>query len=644
MEFVEPKEIIRANELLQEAKFEEALRLMNNLENRKNLSQLETVSCYNLKSFLFWLMGKRDDCIEYAKKAFQTSQGLKLSFQLLDAYLVRTFAYLLERNYNTALNLSKKCGNLFNIIGQHTSKGYLKRKVKVLSVKGVAYEMTGKLDRALEYANQALVLSKELDLNIETIEILSHLYSIYYEKGNLGLAQESCENCLKLAKQIDYKTYKSFCYTALGVICYIKGEIDQAVTYHKQALEIATTLKDDYLMGACYVNLGEAYIQQGEFDLAQDSLEKSYRFFNGGWTALGGLFELAIEKSDLESARNYLDQLNLLSEKEEYKLIYVWYQIYHAILLKLSPRSLNRGKAEQILKEIVDGDIIEYEPAITALLHLCDLLISELANTGATELIDELNLYIAKLLNNAEQSNSFSILAETYLLQARMALLRLDLKETRILLKKAQQIAEKFGLSRLAIKISHEHDDFLKQQKVWENLNKEKVTIDEIMELSGLNQQMKGMLRKKKKESPKVSEEEPILVLVVSEGGEPLFSQSFTEEWSFEDHLFGSFLSAINSFSDEIFAEGLDRANFGQYTVLMKSITPYLLCYLFKGQSYLAQQRLGYFADTLQTNEVIWETFNRFNQTNQLIQRKDVPLLDPLIEDIFINKNIPQMD
>lgn len=57
------------------------------------------------------------------------------------------------------------------------------------------------------------------------------------------------------------------------------------------------------------------------------------------------------------------------------------------------------------------------------------------------------------------------------------------------------------------------------------------------------------------------------------------------------------YLTAINQFGDEIFSEGLDRAKYGEYTVLMKSVDPFLVCYLFKGQLFLAKQKLAYFAD-----------------------------------------------
>ena len=65
------------------------------------------------------------------------------------------------------------------------------------------------------------------------------------------------------------------------------------------------------------------------------------------------------------------------------------------------------------------------------------------------------------------------------------------------------------------------------------------------------------------------------------------------------------------------------------------------MCYVFKGQSYLAQQRIGYFIDKIQNDELVWQTFNKFNQVNKEIQFKDIPSLEPLINEIFIDKTIP---
>jgi hypothetical protein len=129
--------------------------------------------------------------------------------------------------------------------------------------------------------------------------------------------------------------------------------------------------------------------------------------------------------------------------------------------------------------------------------------------------------------------------------------------------------------------------------------------------------------------------EEPVLLLIVSEGGRPLFSQSFSEDNSFEDHLFGGFFTAINSFITEKFSEGLDRAIFGEHTLLMNSISPFFMCYVFKGQSYLADQKVKKFIDNITKDDKVWNKLKEFNESNQLIQPNDFPSLDSLISEIF---------
>ena len=90
-----------------------------------------------------------------------------------------------------------------------------------------------------------------------------------------------------------------------------------------------------------------------------------------------------------------------------------------------------------------------------------------------------------------------------------------------------------------------------------------------------------------------------------------------------------------------IFSKGLDRASFGEYTVVLKSIPPFLVCYIFKGQSYQAQRRIGYFVNSIQKENDIWQVFQEFYQVKREVQLNDIPTLEPILTDIFINKKIP---
>ena len=139
---------------------------------------------------------------------------------------------------------------------------------------------------------------------------------------------------------------------------------------------------------------------------------------------------------------------------------------------------------------------------------------------------------------------------------------------------------------------------------------------------------------------PTVSvEEEPIVLLILTAGGVPIFSYPFAEEWKFDDELFGGFMSSFSSISDEIFSEGLDRAKFGPYTVLMESISDFSICYLFKGQIYLAKQKLTKFVERIQNNTSIWQTLNKFQKASQVVELRDIPVMESLLTEIFLIKN-----
>ncbi len=52
--------------------------------------------------------------------------------------------------------------------------------------------------------------------------------------------------------------------------------------------------------------------------------------------------------------------------------------------------------------------------------------------------------------------------------------------------------------------------------------------------------------------------EEPVVLLIISDAGVLVFSYPFAIKWKRNNELFGSFLSAFTSFSDEFFSEGFD--------------------------------------------------------------------------------------
>ena len=502
------------------------------------------------------------------------------------------------------------------------------------------------MNQAIMYANRSLELSEKLGNKNEIVEILSFI-GVYYTltKIDLKYAQKIVERGLTLAEEINHPFSKSNFPAILGIICALKGELKESLRYYKKVLPV---FRKNYNKGwylGTLNNMSSVYVELGDFDRAllyiKQSLELAKESGNNRHISgyIGTMIEVLFNKGDIEQAHKYLEQLEKIYKKKDNKMMEHTYEVSKALLLKASPRIRNHAKAEKIYKQIIKEDMVHSESTIRALLYLCELLLDEIQTTNELEILEEIDPLITQLLDIAKNSNSYWVLSETYMLQAKLALLTLDLNGARRLLTKAQKIAETHGMLRLATKISIEHDSLLKEMNTWKDLEESGATLEKRFELAKLNEQMAYMLKKHPMKVSKASEEEPVTILVITEGGTPLFSHSFIEEKEFESYLFSGFLTTIDYFMKETFSEGLDRFIFGNYTLLLKSVAPFFICYVFKGESYYALQRIQYFIENVQ-KEGIWQNLLKSFQINQSIHLKDIPLLESLITETFITKSI----
>jgi hypothetical protein len=253
------------------------------------------------------------------------------------------------------------------------------------------------------------------------------------------------------------------------------------------------------------------------------------------------------------------------------------------------------------------------------------------------EILDDIKPLIDQLQRNARVSNSYSLLANVKLLQAKLALFQINMVGARKLLTEAQQIAEEHGLQLLAGEISREHDRLLEELKLWESFKKEQASVADRLNLASIDSVVERLQGRRALDPIESSDEKPVILLILAKGGVLLFSYPFTDMWKRDDDLFGSFLSAFSTFSDEFFSQGLDRAKFGEDTILLQSVESFSVCYLFKGQTYLAKQKLNKFVETIQKSSEIWETLEKYEKSSQVAELKDLPEMENLLTNIFLN-------
>ena len=172
------------------------------------------------------------------------------------------------------------------------------------------------------------------------------------------------------------------------------------------------------------------------------------------------------------------------------------YRFQKALILKSSLRARDRIKSEDLFKDLAFDDTTAIDHQIRAIINLCDLLLTELRITNDTELIDEIQPYIQKLLVIAEHEHMYLLLAETYLLQAKLSLLTSNIKKAQRFLTQAQKISERFGYKELAEKISNEKSKLLNQSEIWEKLKKMGVPMVERIKMAQLKEQIEEIIEK----------------------------------------------------------------------------------------------------------------------------------------------------
>ncbi|MFX1418368.1 MAG: tetratricopeptide repeat protein [Promethearchaeota archaeon] len=642
MSLSELDNLTRAEQLFNKGKLDKALEILNVSVQFEGFTSQQKDYFQLLKGLILFYQWKSDELIEFGEQIFQEGQISHNNLQSVDGLFFIITGLIAAEKFEEASRKLETAEVYLRLISDVSKDTFIQRKARIKILKGWINLDLNNQDLAEKYLGWVLDLQNQLGNTFETAWVNLMMARLTYQgKRRYDLAREYTNKLLSIAEKIKFNHFWiAFGQLSLGVIHSSLGEIDIGLKYYMKSLDIYREINNNFFIAMTLLNIGGNYYQLGNIELAmkynkeclsyQEKLSLTLDF------PLSNIVEVALEMGDNELAQHYFNQLkNLYNQKKE-GLSEIVYLSTKAHILKKSSRIRDKAKAEKIFKKIIDIDTIWGQFAIGATVHLCDLLLSEYRFTNNNEVLDELNHYIAKLLALAEKTHSYIYFCRTFMLQAKLALINFDLKAARRLLTQAQKIAESHGLKRLAMRVSHEHDELLKQLEIWEKLKKTNASLSKRWKFAGLNEQMENMVRKKMIESTKISEEKPVSIFIITEGGSALLSHSFIDKKTFESHLFGGFLTTIDYFIKEMFSEGLDRAVFGEYTLLLKSVPPFFISYIFKGDSYYAHQKINYFIENIRKEHAIWQNILKSFQVNQTINLKEMPLLESLITETFI--------
>ncbi|MFX0145145.1 MAG: tetratricopeptide repeat protein, partial [Candidatus Hodarchaeota archaeon] len=603
---LEQNKLTRAEELFDAGELDEALELLNDLDQYEELNREEKEFYQFLKGLILAHQNKFKETIKLGEQMFKEGQEFGENLQAFDGLYLNIIGLILGYEFEESIEIIKQAEKILEQLTDIPQKDLVLREVRINVTKSWVYYHIGNVELAEKNLKLALESEKELGATFEIIWAYLVKAQIALNVNlRLDLAMEYAKKSMSLAEEIKFNHYWiATIHIFFGVIYSGIGEFDLSLNHSMKALNLFKKLNNKKFIAGLLNNIGTINGIIGNYDIAleylEDSLERCEKLSTDIEACLDNLIFVAYELGNKELAEKYFIQLeNLYKKNKKNKRITLIYKYNQALMLKRSSRIRDKVKAEELLKEVVETEIFSFELTLSVYNHLCDLLLLEFRINNNAEVLDEINQYIAKLLSIAESSHSYLVFCETFILQAKLALLNLDIKGARRFLTQAQKIAEKYGIIRLAMKISHEHDELLKQLNLWEKLEDSEASLSERWELAGLNEQMQNMVKKSLVKIPKLEAEQPVLLCIMTKAGNVLLSNPFTADLSIDSAYFGDFLSSCNTFCDQIFSETFDRVKFGQNTVLITSVNSFSICYMFQGQSYSARQKLLHFSEAI---------------------------------------------
>ncbi|MFX0043219.1 MAG: hypothetical protein ACFE8L_09925 [Candidatus Hodarchaeota archaeon] len=649
MSYPELNHLTRAEELFEAGKLDKALEILNDESQFEELNPKQKSYFQFLKGLILIYQNKSEEVIELGEQIFKEGQKLKENLQSFDGFFFILFGLVIANKFEEANKKVEKAEVLLGFISNASNSIILQREVRLNVLKSFINFNIGRIDLAEKYLEEPLKLQAEFGNIFELVWANTIMAQILFQiKKKPMFAMEYVEKAFSIAKEMKYNHFwLGYCHIGFGVVYSVICEYEMGFKHFMKSLAIFKEINNNYLVALLLNNIATIHYYKAEYDLALKCFEECLILFEQIPVSIfniegpiDGLISAALAKGDTDLAQKCFERLENMYNQKKDRRLEVIYQFNKALMLKRSSRIRDKAEAEELLKKIVKKETISFEHILYAYINLCDLLLTEFRINYNSEVLDELNHYIAKLLTLAENSHSYLVFCETFILQAKLALLNFNIKAARLFLTQAQRIAEKQGIKRLAMKISQEHDEILRQIDTWERFKDKDASIADRWEFAGLTEHMENMVKKRMIESSKITEEDPVSILIITEGGSALFSHSFIDQKSFDSQIFGGFLTTIDYFIREMFSEGLDRAIFGEYTLLMKFIEPFFISYIFKGSSYYAIQKINGFIEKLKKEEFVWQKLLKSFQINQTLKIKDIPLIESIIREIFVKPNL----
>ena len=147
--------------------------------------------------------------------------------------------------------------------------------IRIYLYLGKAYSLLGKQQQALDYYQQALTISREVEDCEDEGVMLCSIGSVYYALDKEQQALDYYQQALTILREVGDRKGEGVTLNNIGLIYSALDKEQQALDYHQQALTISREVEDRRSEGIMLSNIGGLYTAMGDKQQALDYYQQA---------------------------------------------------------------------------------------------------------------------------------------------------------------------------------------------------------------------------------------------------------------------------------------------------------------------------------------------------------------------------------
>ncbi|MGY5881684.1 MAG: tetratricopeptide repeat protein [Candidatus Thorarchaeota archaeon] len=445
---------------------------------------------------IHWYLGDLERAREYHEASLEVYKATNSKEGISKSYNNLGLVYWSKGNLDIATDYYNKSLAICEDLGDEDAISRVLNNLANISAS------QGELDLALEYHQRGLSIKEKIASKQDIAQSLINIGVVYRLKGNFKQAIEYYNRSLAIQEDLSIGPEFALALNNLGDIYSLTGELNTAIEFYQRAFLIYENMGNKEGIALTLANIGDIHNRKGEpeiaFEYYQRGLSISEEIENSQLIAviLSDLVRIALDSKDTELVDKSMARFVKVKDETDSSAIDQRYRVASALILKKSKRMRDRIKAGDLLEEVVDEDISDHTVTVSAMIHLCELLLDELKATGEEDTLNKIKTLTQRLVEIAQEQSTHPLIVETYMLQSKLAIVAFEFGQAQELMSKAKMLADEKGLIRLSQIAGGEIELLQHQQNKWESILEQSPSKQELVNLTNMNELLERMVQK----------------------------------------------------------------------------------------------------------------------------------------------------